>query len=405
MRIENDLPISYQLWLNSLVKRYEKAYNSYENTYLKVYYEKGIRWYPLKQRYSEDYQSAVYSRLKPLHGLLLHSFWTLTFALGRRYSFQKHKKILNGYWKNFRSLWSKCLNVDGSIYRHNKGSKFQCRQFKNCRSYSRGQKNMDYLRVFELTKNYVLHIHLAIFVHIDPIRLKALVKYWDKNVGFVKLFTYSDHMMSYVKTPIAMAMFSEFSNDEFPSVKMKAWMSESWVEKNEIYFLPAIEVSVGSKVAKYVHKYMTKTPPIEHRAIFAKFHVRSYACSNLISKMLTSITEDWKDKQEKEELGMVIGTEMDFIPNEIMLDKKDMLVVEYKKRSKYTYIVEITFQMDEVDKNYITIPFSIDYVGVCSVYTPDSYRSVHWAERGIVLNHYCDTDLSHTSFRTCRCNL
>ncbi len=386
-KLEQYITEKQKAWLIKITEKYQERITSFGDSYLKVYYQGGIRWFPLKRRFTPEYGSNLYSYLKPIQGLTIQQFWTFTFVADRRLRFESmHKKILNG-WSNLRSLWAKCVNKDGTTYTHKRpplqykyndfpyfskgirisspgGERYQCTQFKKCRSFERGHKNVDYFRVLEFTKKLTLHIHLAVFTHFSRPRIIQISNYWTKNFAFIKLFTFSDHQIETKVSEVSIILHKFLGSDDLPTAKTYAQVSESWVKDGKLRFNPPEHQEVGGRVMRYVHKYMTKNPPLHHQAIFTKFRIRTFACSRKVSTILTSVRKAWVDSKPKEDLGQVMGTEIDFIPNE-KSNKRfkeifDRIAKRNKPMKKPKYIIDFQAGIDDFNKNDIIIPISFD---------------------------------------------
>ncbi len=357
--------------MKSYIKRVTKVFSerrSYRNTYLKVSYEKGVRWYPIKQRFTERYGNMIYAKLRPLQGSVLHSFWTLTTKVdGTLGGFhQVNEKIKRG-WADFRSLWSKDVRIDGKVV-------------------SKGIKAMDYLRVFELTKNFGMHIHIAIFNAIDEAMMVKLMIYWNKHHGWTKVYSFTGHEIQYERSEVSMIMHKYLSTDGFDYGRTMAWSSESWVTrvngKYKIVFNEAEWVNAGSIAIKYVYKYMVKMPSIEKRAVLTDNRIRTYSCSKNVNGWLTSLVNDWKEKNS-EDLGKVLDVEMDLVPSIEIKKRGDELMQKIKFRWEYSNIVNIMFSLDEEYFNFIDIPTDFRFDGSYAILNVRSDRLVHDATRGI----------------------
>ena len=360
-------PVVLSPEMKAYVERVTKVFsarNSYRHTSLRVEFELGTRWYPLKQRFTEDYGNRIYSKLKPLQGSTLHSFWSLTTTVdGTLTGFYQVNARIKRAWMDFRSLWAKDVKIDGEVV-------------------AKGMKGVDYLRVFELTDNFGLHVHIAFFTPIDHPMMVKLIDYWNRKHGWVKVFAFTGHTIQYERSEVSEIMHHFMSSDGFDYGRTMAWGAESWVYENgEIKFNEAEWVNAGSIVIQYVYKYMVKIPSIEKQAVLTDAHIRTYACSKNVNGWLSSMAEDWKN-EHKEELGNVLETGLEFIPWIEAVSKSKNLWRKLRFRWKYSYIVEIVFPLDEEYKNFIVIPTDIRFNGTVAVLTVRSERSVYRAERG-----------------------
>ncbi len=347
------------------VTRKFSARNSYRHTYLRVEYKDGTRWYPLKQRFTEAYGNSIYAKLKPLQGSTLQSFWTLTTRVdGTLTGFKQVNYRMKRAWMDLRSLWAKDVKLDGRVI-------------------AKGMKGVDYLRVFELTDNFGLHIHIAFFTAMDQYMMVKLMDYWNRFHGNVKVFTFTGHTVEYERSEVSEIMHHFMSSDGFDYGRTMAWKSESWVYKNgKIVFNEPEWANAGSMVIKYVYKYMVKLPSIEKQAVLTDAHIRTYACSRSVSSWLTAMVEDWK-LNHSEELGSVLETALEFVPWLEGVDRRKRFMQKMKFKREYSNIVEITFSLDEKCTNYIVIPTDVRFNGSVTVLSVRSRRSIYVSERGL----------------------
>ncbi len=322
-----------QAYLKKVTIAYSDRRQDYENTYLQVKYEQETAWFPLKQRFTRLYGNSIYNKLKVLEGLTLHSFWTLTTKVdGTLMGFHDVLSLVKNGWRDLRSLMGKI-----------------------------GVKNVDYLRVYELTKNYGLHIHVAFYTRLSAREIKLLGEYWSRNIGFVKIYTYTNHR-SVFKDNVFKEAWRVYKEDQVIYPEVWADRRESWVTDNKLIMGKATMIRIDQKVNKYIHKYMVKLPSLTMQAVISDNRLRSYACSRTLNKLVKIVRDKFKEDNYIDR-GEILDTSiitvhwleqmerMERVWNKVKQLSKEQtpyfntieLVLGFDGENKYTIHLEVSF--------------------------------------------------------------
>lgn len=333
----------FQKYVETVTTKYLARREAIANTYLEVEYSpvtlyddnynrenNDTQYFPLKQRFTKEYGNSIYQKLKVLTGLNIYSFWTLTSRVdGSMLGFQDQHLLIKKGWRDFRSLMSKV-----------------------------GLKRVDYLRVYELTDKFGLHIHIAFYSVLSTFQIKKLAEYWDRTRGFVKIFVYHNHVRSWPKSLLKDA-FEPYRKDNTDYGQVHALRRQSFVQNGIIGFGSTQEVRLDGKVSKYVWKYMVKLASVEKQAILWDNRIRTYSVSQSLNKHIQTAREQWKE-ENKIDRGQVVNLGI-FKQNwsEDITWKKEF----YKKleeKSNYAeswnndiYTIELIFPYNEFGKEQI----------------------------------------------------
>ncbi len=284
------LTIGFRKYVDVVTHKYLARRKALANTYLEVEYNthslfdenynrenNEMQYFPLKQRFTKAYGNSIYQKLKVLTGRNVYSFWTLTSRVdGSMMGFRDQHLLIKRGWRDFRSLMAKV-----------------------------GLKRVDYLRCYELTDKFGLHIHIAFYSVLSKLQIRKLAEYWDKHRGWVKIYHYHNHIRSWPKSSMKDA-FEPYRKDQTDYGQVHAIRRESWVINNKLEFGHPREVRIDGKVSKYVWKYMVKLASEEKQALLWDNRIRTYSVSQNLNKSIQNAREAWKEENYVER-GYVIG--------------------------------------------------------------------------------------------------
>ncbi len=316
-----------QEYVDRITVAYLARRGDYTNTYLKVDYEKQTEYFPLKQRFTELYGNSIYNKLKVLDNLRLYSFWTLTTTVdGTKIGFDRVLDLIKKGWRDLRSLLAK-----------------------------NGLKNLLYLRVYELTKNYGLHIHVAFYSPMTEKQIVAIAKFWIRTRGHVKIFIYSSHISSYT-TSVFKRAWSPYVNEKMQTPQVMASRQESWVTGETLKFGPAQQVRIDQKVSSYIYKYMVKRPNKSHQAVLSDNKIRTYSCSMELNKIVKLMREKFK-KDNYVERGEVLQVSIYhgmWAEDVVRMGQIwDRLVQRYELQPQALFNIELVLKYNETCKEQI----------------------------------------------------
>lgn len=365
-----ELTKGFRKYLDDVTKKYRARRKSLANTYLKVEYSpvglystdynrenNEIEYFPLKQRFTEAYGNSIYQKLKVLTGKNIHSFWTLTSRVdGSMLGFQDQHMLIKKGWRDFRSLMSKV-----------------------------GLKGVDYLRCYELTDNYGLHIHIAFYQSMRPDQMEKLALYWNKHRGWVKTYVYNNHRRSWPKSLMKDA-FEPYRKNELDYGAVHADRREMWFVAGKIGYRPAMNVRIDGKVSKYIWKYMVKLASDSKQAVLWDNRIRTYAVSKNLNKSIIRYREAWKE-ENKIERGFPVNIE---VWKQNWVEEIEWALEFYQKlrdKSNWAetwatpiYSIELVLSLHEFGQNKIHLEVSFN-TDVVTFHTNDWY-SDHGLLRG-----------------------
>ncbi len=336
------------------------AYNArrqdYSNTYLKVKYTTGTEYFPLKQRFTELYGNSIYNKLKVLDNLRLYSFWTLTTKVdGTVLGFHNVLDLVKKGWRDLRSLLAK-----------------------------KGLKKLLYLRVYELTKNYGLHIHVAFYSPMTEEQVIALSLFWRRTRGFVKIYVYSMHRSEFESSVVRDA-WSPYVEPRLLYPKVYAQRRESWVTGNELIFSKPVDVRIDQKVSSYIYKYMVKRPNKSHQAVLSDNRIRTYSCSMQLNKLVKLMRDKFKEDNYVER-GDVIDVSIYQMP---WLEELEQMQDFYRKlkqrssdRTKPLFNIELVLKYNEVSNEVIHLAVNFNDTAFSIVSTDRPYYPRKWSSYG-----------------------
>lgn len=375
-----ELTTEMRVYIKNITKKFLTHFSTYENSYLKVSYDsEQIRWYPLKIRFTERYSKSIYAKLKPLRGSRLMSFWTLTSRIdGTKTGFHQQIQLVRKRWKDFRSLLAKDIKKLGI----------------------KGVKKPSYLRVYEITDNYAIHIHVAFFNTIPEKIMIRLMEYWNRNIGFVKVYTFIDHEITFDQSLVGHMMRSYYGSSREIFGNVTAVRQESWIQDGKAYFRHPKRVKSGSMVTQYVYKYMVKPQKVEKQAIIWSNRIRTYACSRGVSFWLRSLVDKFKEENKEQGLGNAINSRIDYVVDVEMSELVQKSYRRYMFKEEFLLTVNIMFKMDEIQKNFIELPVCVDGYNFITVANMDVDPDPEWVSGGQNLVH--DPNCGKSGFCLCR---
>lgn len=132
-------------------------------------------------------------------------------------------------------------------------------------------KNIKYVRVYELTKKNTLHVHIAVFTKLTDNILKRNIVIQNNKFGFVKCMKYTDHKL------VGKILKTKDGVKQFDVYRSREW--ESWYDKGKVTWKYKRMSESSYKLINYVIKYLSKNTSLLHQAIFSFFRIRSYSIS------------------------------------------------------------------------------------------------------------------------------
>ncbi len=393
-----ELTIGFRKYLDIVTKKYLARRESLANTYLEVEYSpvglfskdynrenNDVEYFPIKQRFTKLYGNSIYQKLKVLSGRNLYSFWTLTSRVdGTMLGFHEQHELIKKGWRDFRSLMAKV-----------------------------GLRGVQYLRCYELTDNFGLHIHIAFYITMSEHQVKVLAEYWTKHKGFVKIFLYSNHHRVW-ETSVMKQAFEPYKKDLIDYGQVWADRVETWVVAGKVGYRRSQKVRIDGKVAKYVWKYLVKVASVEKQAILWDNRIRSYACSKSLNASITIMRNDWKEKNKIERGYLVrVGMFKQRWLEDVQWQK------EFSKKMHKKFIrpidlntIELVLSIHGFEKNkiHLEVSFNADIVAFHDIdwYStrrqPQTgfvgFRSIDWTRffdqsdediaRAVLLRHFAD---------------
>lgn len=329
--------MDFNEFLDNLTEKYIRKQNWYTYQFIRIYsktYED--IFLPLKNKFTEHYSRMIYARLYPLRLRRLYSFYTLTIR--NTGSIKNDNDRIRKGWKSFRSIMSRV-----------------------------GIKKPSYLKVYELTEKYVIHIHVAFFCGFTQVQHEELFRYWNSNYGFVKCIRFSDFRQE--RHPLA-----EFLAGKDVVTYSKSWKSWYLTKQEILTWNMKGETRNDGKALSYVMKYMIKEPSLRKQAYIKYLRLRSYELSRDLSALIKSFKEKFVQENKLEFMGV---TMLDFSSHEekwlsgIVLEKYEFDKIvensEYKRQLIRRVLVkpiicDLTLPLNYEDKS------SIFFTSTCTIY-------------------------------------
>ncbi len=207
-------------------------------------------------RFTDEYKNRVMFKFYSTLGRKIHYWITLTTTA---YSGQDIYEYAEGFKKNLAGLWRR-------FYLYQK----------------KWDKDIEFVRVYEITKKNTLHVHCAVFTKLTDSVLKQNIVIQNEKFGFVKIFKYTAHEMKTFVSP---------KGKEYQTFVSRS--HESWFDDGVVRWKYKGVQRSSNKLMNYLLKYMNKDSPEIHRALFTFFKVRTYSISrNFKSPMLTRPSSD-----------------------------------------------------------------------------------------------------------------
>ncbi len=150
-------------------------------------------------------------------------------------------------------------------------------------------KDIKFIRVYELTKNNTLHVHVAIFSKLTDNILKKNIVLQNNTFGFVKAYKYVGHELKSFKSKDNQTWYETYVSKYY----------ESWYKDGKVSWKYKGMQRSSNKTMNYVLKYMNKNGSQLHHALFTFFRVRTYAISrNITFPKITRVDTDGNKQYE-----------------------------------------------------------------------------------------------------------